>query len=210
VAAGRVYQTRARYARTPREFRPVEVELDRPPREGRRTTGVLTDVAEETLPAAGAAKYRERRATESASPGLAEGLRGEVGTRAYPEAALLAFGLAAAACNLLRVGRRAARRPAARRQGRAEASPALVGREAGPCAAGLGAALEGNPHLPAAGRAVERLRAWAEELAARLVGGRHAESKRGRRRLLQKKAKSPEGSHTATARILDQRRIKCQ
>src|SRR5262249_12280907 len=51
VATGRVHQTRVRYAQTAWEFRLVEVELDTPTREGHRTIGILTDVAEETLSA---------------------------------------------------------------------------------------------------------------------------------------------------------------
>jgi hypothetical protein len=211
VATGRVYQTRVRYAQTPWEFRLVEVELDRPTREGQRTIGVLTDVAEETLSAAGvAAKYQERRTIENAFQELADGLRGEVETLAYPRAALFAFGLAVAVYNLLQVVRQAAQRQAARQQDPVEVSPVLLGQEVASYAAGLGAALEGNPQVPTAGWAVERLRAWVEELAARLVGGRYAKSKRGYRKSPRKKAKPPKGSHTATARILEQRRLRCQ
>ena len=108
VATGRVYETRVRYARTQWEFRLVEVESDRPTRDGRRTIRVPTDVSEETLSAAEVAtKDLERRTIESAFRELAEGLRGEVETLAYPKAALFAFGLAVSVYDLLRVVRRA-------------------------------------------------------------------------------------------------------
>ena len=212
VAAGRLYETAVRYAGTPLELRLVEVELDKPTRDGHPVVGVLTDVPAEAMPAAAvAATYLGRRTIEVAFQELAEGLRGEVETLAYPKAALLAFGLAAAVYNLLRVAKRAAERQAAPAAGAAEElSPVLLGQEVSAFGAGLAAALEGNPLVPAAGWEDDRLRAWVDELARRLVGGRYAKSKRGHRKQKPAKGKSPKGSHTATARVLEQRRISSQ
>jgi len=205
-----VYETRVRYARTQWEFRLVEVESDRPTRDGRRTIRVPTDVSEETLSAAEvAAKYLERRTIESAFRELAEGLRGEVETLAYPKAALFAFGLAVSVYDLLRVVRRAVERRADAASP-VEVSPVLLGQEVSSYAAGLGAALDGNPRMPTADWDAPRLRAWVDELAGRLVGSRYARSKRGHRKQPRPKSKAANGSHTATARILGQRRKKCQ
>jgi hypothetical protein len=210
VATGRVYETRVRYAQTAWEFRLVEVELDRPTRDGQRTIGVLTDVAAEALSAPEvAAKYGSRRTIETAFQELADGLRGEVETLAYPKAALLAFGLAVSVYNLLQVVRQAVQRqadPAAAR----EVSPVLLGQEMSSYAAGLDAALEGNPQLPTPAWDATRLRAWVDELAMRLTGTRYAKSKRGHRKQPGPKPKPAKGSHTATARILKQRPSKCQ
>jgi Transposase DDE domain len=210
VATGRVYETRVRYAQTQWEFRLVEVELDRPTREGQRTIGVLTDVAEETLAAVEvAAKYQQRRTIETAFQELAEGLRGEVETLAYPKAALLAFGLAVSVYNLLQVVRHAIQRqtePGAQ----IEVSAVLLCQELSSYAAGLGAALEGNPQLPTPGWSATQLRAWVDELATRLTGARYAKSKRGHRKQPRQQSKPTKGSHTATARILEQRRRNCQ
>ena len=210
VATGRVYETRVRYARTQWEFRLVEVESDRPTRDGRRTIRVPTDVSEETLSAAEvAAKDLERRTIESAFRELAEGVRGEVETLAYPKAALFAFGLAVSVYDLLRVVRRAVERRADPASP-VEVSPVLLGQEVSSYAAGLGAALDGNPRMPTADWDAPRLRAWVDELAGRLVGTRYARSKRGHRKKPRPKSKAANGSHTATARILGQRRKKCQ
>ena len=210
VETGPVYETRVRYARTPWEFRLVEVELDRPTREGQRTIGVLTDVAEETLSAVEvAAKYQQRRTLETAFQELAEGLRGEVETLAYPKAALFAFGLAVSVYNLLQVVRQAIGRQAEPAT-KVEVSAVLLGQEVSSYAAGLGAALAGNPQLPTPGWNATRLRAWVDELATRLTGTRYAKSKRGHRKQPRQKSKPAKGSHTATARILEQRRSNCQ
>jgi hypothetical protein len=207
TATGRVYQTRVRYAGTAWEFRLVEVELDRPTREGHGTIGVLTDVAEDTLSAVQvAATYLTRRTIESAFQELAEGLRGEVETLAYPKAALFAFGLAVSVYNLLQVVRHAARRAGTAADGAAEISPVLLAQEAGSYGTGLEAALEGNPEIPTAAWDTVRLRVWLDGLAARLVGERYAKSRRGHRKEPRQKPKAPKGSHTATARILEQRR----
>jgi hypothetical protein len=210
VGTGRVYETRVRYARTQWEFRLVEVELDRPTREGQRTIGVLTDVPEETLSAVQvAAKYHERRTIETAFQELAEGLRGEVETLAYPKAALFAFGLAVSMYNLLQVIRQAIERQA-QPEARVDVSAVLLGQEVSSYAAGLGAALEQNPQLPTPGWTATQLRAWVNELAARLAGPRYARSKRGHRKQPGPKSKPAKGSHTATARILGQRRNNFQ
>ena len=210
VATGRVYETRVRYAATSWEFRLVEVELNQPTREGQDTIGVLTDVAEENLSAVEvAAKYRDRRTIETAFQELAEGLRGEVETLAYPKAALFAFGLAVVVYNLLQVVRQATQRQA-KPEDKVEVSPVLLGQEVSSYAAGLGAALEGHPEIPTPGWSVERLRVWVDGLAVRLTGVRYAKSKRGYRKQSRQKSKAPKGSHTATARILELRHTKCQ
>lgn len=210
VATGRVYETRVCYAQTPWEFRLVEVELDRPTREGQRTIGVLTDVAEERLSAVEvAAKYQQRRTIETAFQELAEGLRGEVETLAYPKAALFAFGLAVSVYNLLQVVRQAIGRQT-ESETPIEVSPVLLGQEVSSYAAGLGAALEGNPQLPTPGWNAARLRAWVDELAARLAAPRYAKSQRGHRKQPRPKPQPAKGSHTATARILEQRRTHRQ
>lgn len=208
IATGRVYQTRVRYAQTQWEFRLVEVELDKPTREGHNTIGVLTDVAEETLSAVEvAAKYRDRRTIETAFQELAEGLRGEVETLAYPKAALFAFGLAVSVYNLLQVVKQATQRQASRPEDKVELSPVLLAQEVSSYAAGLGAVLDGHPEMPTAGWNAKRLRDWVDKLAVRLATPRYAKSKRGHRKKAPPKSKSPKGSHTATARILEQRRI---
>lgn len=210
VATGRVYETRVRYAQTTWAFRLVEVERDRPTRDGQHTIGVLTDVAEEALSAVQvAAKYQERRTIETAFQELAEGLRGEVETLAYPKAALFAFGLAVSVYNLLQVVRQAIGRQA-EPEARFEVSPVLLGQEVSSYAAGLGAALEGNPRLPTPEWNATRLRAWVDELAVRLAGTRYAKSTRGHRKQPPQKSKAAKGSHTATARILGRRRSNCQ
>jgi hypothetical protein len=202
-----VYQTRVRYAATAWEFRLVEVKLDKPTREGHATIGVLTDVAEETLSAVQvAAAYQDRRTIENAFQELAEGLRGEVETLAFPKAALFAFGLAVSVYNLLQVVRQATRRAAAAAGEVSEVSPVLLAQEVGSYAAGLETALQGNPELPTAAWEMPRLRAWLDGLASRLVGRRYAKSRRGHRKQPRPKQQSPTGSHTATARILEQRR----
>ncbi|MDB5312960.1 MAG: hypothetical protein JWO38_7162 [Gemmataceae bacterium] len=91
-----------------------------------------------------------------------------------------------------------------------EVSPVLLGQEVRSYAVGLGAALDGNPEMPTAGWGVERLRAWVDGLAVRLAGGRYAKSRRGHRKQPRLKSKATKGSHTATARILEQRRINRQ
>jgi hypothetical protein len=204
VATGRVYQTRVRYAQTDLHFRLVEVELDQPTQEGHHTIGVLTDVTEEVLSApAVAQRYHERRTIEGAFQELAEGLRGEVDTLAYPRAALLAFGLAVAVYNLLQVIRQACERHMA--DPTSEVSPVLLAQEVDSYAAGLEIALEGNPQVPTPTWDVSRLRAWVDGLAARIVGPRYAKSPRGHRKQPRQKPKSPKASHVATARVLEQR-----
>ena len=210
VATGQVYETRVRYAQTQWEFRLVQVELDRPTREGHTTIGVLTDVDEAKLSAVEiAAKYQERRTIENAFQELAEGLRGEVETLAYPKAALFAFGLAVSLYNLLQVVRQAVERQAGP-ESEFEVSPVILSQEVSSYAAGLETALEGHPMLPTADWSVKELRAWIDDLAKRLTGARYAKRKRGHRKQSGKKSKPAKGSHTATARILDQRRSKCQ
>jgi hypothetical protein len=140
---------------------------------------------------------------------LAEGLRGEVETLAYPKAALFAFGLAVAVYNLLQVVRQATRRQA-KPEDPTEVSPVLLGQEVSSYAAGLGAALEGHPEMPTPRWSAEQLRPWVDGLAVRLTGVRYAKSKRGHRKQSRPKSKPAKGLHTATARILELRRINCQ
>ncbi|WP_088255833.1 hypothetical protein [Fimbriiglobus ruber] len=159
-----------------------------------------------------AATYLRRRTIEVAFQELADGLRGEVDTLAYPKAALFAFGLAVAVYNLLQVVRRAAEHRAV---GPGEpipdpVSPVLLGHEVRSFAAGVATALDGNPDMPTPAWTVEQLRAWIRTLARRLTDGRYAKSKRGHRKARPKAPKAPKGSHTATARVLAQRRIKSQ
>ncbi len=71
-------------------------------------------------------------------------------------------------------------------------------------------ALDGNPEMPTADWGADRLRAWVDGVAARVVGGRYAKSRRGYRKQPRQKSKSPKGSHTATARVIEQRRINRQ
>jgi Transposase DDE domain len=105
-ASGKVYEQRVRIGCL--ECRCIIVRLYEPLRDGSTELRILTNVPAKRLSAKRALKlYHTRWRIETAFQELTENLRCEIDTLGYPQAALFAFCLAAAAYNILVVTRAA-------------------------------------------------------------------------------------------------------
>jgi hypothetical protein len=201
TATGTVTEQRVRYAQTDWEVRCVSVELDRPLENGQTQLRILTNLPPEQWSAAAVAEqYRTRWTIENAFQELTEAVEGEVDTLAHPQAALLAFAVAVAMYNVLRVIRVVAEREG---DGKTELSPVLLSDEVGSTLPGLMIAVgEETAGLPNSGWSVEALRSWIEALVRQIRGQkRYAKSRRGHRK---KRRPSPNrrNQHSSTARLL--------
>ena len=85
------------------ELRRIEVELDTPTTDGDRVIRLLTTLPASVEPQTVAQLYRKRWTIEGLFGRLEAALHSEVRTLGYPRAALLAFGLAVVAFNVLSV-----------------------------------------------------------------------------------------------------------
>jgi hypothetical protein len=85
----------------PLKLRQVEVELDKPTRDGNHTLTILTNLPKRVSATRVAELYRDRWTIEQAFQEIAQALHAEIKTLAYPKAALLGFCLALVAFNLL-------------------------------------------------------------------------------------------------------------
>lgn len=202
-----VWEYAVRYGSTDRVYRCIRVDLGRPTQDGDTQIHLLTNLPEGRGGAAAVAGvYHGRRAIETAFHELAMALHGEVRTLAYPPAALLCFGLAAAVYNLLQVARRAV----AAEHDRAAAdrlSAQLLCEEVSLHLPTLLVLLREGDAGPQPHWGVERMRGWMRQVVRRMDLRKY---QRSRPHPPGSAAKRPraKGLHESTQRLLDTRKSK--
>lgn len=85
------------------KLRMIEVDLDKPTRDGAKSIAILTNLPGEVPAARIAQLYRGRWTIEQAFQHIAQALNAEIKTLAYPKAALLGFCIALVAANIMSV-----------------------------------------------------------------------------------------------------------
>lgn len=193
-------------------LRRVELHLDEPTEEGDTVIALLTNAPEEALSALEVARlYRKRWTVEGMFQRLESALHSEVKTLGQPKSALLAFGTAVVAYNLLSVVQAAveAAHPEAKEEG-VELSTYFLADEVQATWRGMMIAVP-----PEAWDAFAQLS--ASQLAHTLVRvGAYAQPKRLRKHPRGPKKKTKKGyvsgrlarSHVSTARVLASGRLK--
>jgi hypothetical protein len=191
------------------KLRRIVIRLDRPTRDGDAEIAILTNLPKNAADAVAVAElYRKRWTLETMFQSLTVMLQGEVATLGYPRAALLGFGVALTAYNVLSTVQAALRAEFGVEKVHDEVSGYYIANEVRATASGMAIAVE-----PAAWEvfqtmtpialAKEMLR-WAPHVQLRRLK-RHP---RGAKKPVPKRTRYAEKSHVSTAQLLAESRKK--
>jgi IS4 transposase len=186
-------------------LRQIRVHLIRPTRDGARELVLLTNVPAARLAARAIAElYRERWTIEGMFGELEAALASEVRTLGHPRAALLAFGLAVLAYNVLQVVRRAVETTHTHRGAVPAVSAYHVAVEIRATYHGFAIATEASDWTAWDGLSVARFAEGLRQLAAAIDLATVATSRRGPKKPVPKGyvARSIAQRHHATARLM--------
>jgi len=205
VATGTVFEQGVQVGKT--VCRSVVLRLHEPTTDGDTEIRLLTNLSAARASAAVVAEvYRRRWRIEGSFLELTTSLRCEVDTLGYPKAALLGFGLAVCACDVLRVVSAAleqAEQPKA--DDPWEASSYAVAVELRVAYDGLVVSVPGVVWETFAGWSANRLAEWLVRVARKADRKRYRKSKRGPKKAVERVKAGRKASHRSTFRLLAQR-----
>jgi IS4 transposase len=189
--------------------RRIVIRLDKPTRDGDVEMTILTNLPASVADAVAVAElYRDRWTLETMFQSLTQMLQGEIATLGYPRAALLGFGVALAAYNVLSTVQAALRAQFGVETVQNEVSGYYIANEVRSKSPGMAIAIEADvwePYqtMPPATLARE-MRRWASH--ARL--SQFKKHPRGPKTPVPKRTRFRDKTHVSTARLLEESRGK--
>ena len=185
------------------QARRILVRLETPTRDGETELAVLTNVpASDASAVAIAALYRKRWTLETMFFELTQMLDGELNTMGYPRAALLGFGIALVAYNLLSTTKNALRAAFGTEKVDEEVSSYYIANEARVMSQGLDAATDPKDWIPFQTMSAQKLAEELVKLARNVRLSALKRHKRGPKKPVPKRTKHKGTPHVSTARIL--------
>lgn len=191
------------------EARRIVVRLDKPTRDGDMQLAVITNVpASDASAVAIAELYRKRWTVETMFFELTQMLEGELNTMGYPRAALLGFGVALVAYNMLSTVKSALRAAFGAAKVDEEVSNYYIANEARTMAEGLDVATDPEDWVPFQKMTAQELAEALVELARNARLAAFKRHKRGPKKPVPKRTEHTDTPHVSTARLLVRARGK--
>jgi len=184
------------------QVRRIEIQLNKPTRDGSKELVILTNLPEDQASALKVSEiYRDRWKIETAFNHLTTVLRCEVETLGYPKAALFSFAIACVAYNAIMMSEWAVRVEHGIEQEDILSKYSIV-LEIKQCSEGLRLVLEDLDFRPLVEMSVEDFVHRMLEIARGVDLNRYKKSKRGPKKKVQKKPHNKDRPHVSTYRIL--------
>jgi Transposase DDE domain. len=190
------------------EVRQIELELDKPTRDGEKTIRLLTNLPAKVRAAKVAELYRERWTIEKLFQSMTQLLRCEVNTLAYPKAALFGFCVALAASNVLATVKAALRATHKKVALDEVLSDFYVAEELAGTYRGMMIALPESEWMHLADKDDQEFVTWLTTAAQRVRLDRYPKTPRGPKKPRRRRMRYSKAKHIATARLLDQAATK--
>jgi IS4 transposase len=212
TTTGQVFEqavTLAKSDGTTMRARRIVVRLDKPTRHGDTETAILTNLPARVANTVAVAElYRDRWTLETMFQSLTQMLQGEIAALGYPRAAMLGFGVALTAYNVLSTVQAALRAHFGVETVQNEVSAYYIANEVRSKSPGMAIAIDADvwePYqtMPPATLARE-MRRWASH--ARL--SKFQKHPRGPKKPVPKRTRFPDKTHVSTARLLAESRRK--
>lgn len=182
--------------------RRIEIQLNKPTRDGAKELVILTNLPEDQISALKVSEiYRDRWKIETAFNHLTTVLRCEVETLGYPKAALFSFAIACMAYNAIMMSEWAVRVEHGIEQADILSKYSIV-LEIKQCSEGLRLVLEDLDFRPLVEMSLEEFVDQIRAIAGGVDLNRYKKSKRGPKKKVQKKPSSKDQPHVSTYRIL--------
>ena len=194
------------------KLRRVRIELDEPTRDGETTIDLLTNpLAQAALAVTVGELYLTRWTVETAFLRfLTVELRRKIDTLGYPRAALFGFAVAAVAFNVLAVVKAALRQVHGMEVIEQTVSSYYWTTEMANLAEALKTVLDPKNWAVFHALSTAAMAAWLLELAGRVNLRKYRKHPRGPKKTSPKRKHDPQRPHVSVARILEERKARCQ